>query len=68
MKEQAERAPLWVESKSRLLILLLVPLVSLCGCANDAFLQPPENLPYAQEQQSDSSSDAARMPPLMDVN
>jgi hypothetical protein len=55
------------KSKSKLsLILLLVPFVSFCGCVNDAFLPPPENLPYAQEHASDSNSDTAKMPPLLD--
>ena len=49
-------------------VLLLALSASISSCANDAFLQPPQNLPYAQEHEQDAhDSNAAAdsaMPPL----
>ena len=47
--------------------LLFVLFACLCGCADQAFLPPPENLPYAQEHERDSESEGSRMPPLLDT-
>jgi len=70
MKQHAPRSLFTTGSKSHSnlwLILFLVPFACLCSCANDAFLPPPENLPYAQEHENDSNSEAAKLPPLMDT-
>jgi hypothetical protein len=37
------------------LLLLLVTLF-IAGCADEAFLPPPENLPYTQEHEKDSEA------------
>jgi len=46
-------------------VLLLAVCASITGCADEAFLPPPENLPYAQEHEQDArASDSSAMPPL----
>ena len=51
--------------------LLLALSASLSSCANDAFLPPPQNLPYAQEHEQDArdseAATAAPLPPLNDT-
>lgn len=49
--------------------LLLALSAALSSCANDAFLPPPQNLPYAQEHEQDArDSDAANAAPLPPLN
>jgi hypothetical protein len=42
-------------SRSLLLLLLLLTLL-IAGCADQAFLPPPENLPYTQEHEKDTEA------------
>jgi hypothetical protein len=37
-------------------LLLFLLVLFTAGCADDAFLPPPENVPYTQEHEKDTES------------